>query len=381
MIRRLCLCLPVLMLGCTTAPAPRKAFALDGRLIASYWQNWHSPLSAHMRLPDISDDTNRVYVAFALPREGAGESGAMTFVPHNQTPEEFRADVKELQSRGVEVLISVGGGNHVIELQNEQMEREFVESMIRIIETFGFDGLDIDLEGSSVWLDKGDEDFTNPATPKIVHFISAMRKLKAHFGEGFLLSASPETQYAVGGYAAYGGAFGGYLPILHALREELDVVHMQLYNSGSQRVYTGREPSDGDLIVEQETADFAVALTEMLILGFPVAGEDSDFFEGLGAAKVAVGLPATPAAASGGYLEPEALRDAMEYLMTGQSPYDTDYALREPGGHPAFKGGMIWSANWDRSRDGGTRPFEVVRVFREELTRLVRPEALQHRRP
>ncbi|MEX2607817.1 MAG: chitinase [Kiritimatiellia bacterium] len=363
------LILPFLFLSCTTDSVPRKAFQLDGRVNAAYWQNWHSPPSAYMRLPDLSDDVNRVYVAFALPK--AGSSGAMIFEPHEQTAEEFRADVIALRSRGVEVLISVGGANHMIELQNEQMENAFVESMIDLIESYGFDGVDIDLEGSSVWLDGGDLDFRNPTTPKIVHFISAMQKLKAHFGEALLLTAAPETQYVVGGYAAYGGAFGGYLPILHALRGELDVVHMQLYNSGSQRVFSGKAEADYDPIVEQATADFAVALSEMLILGFPVAGDEETWFEGLGADKVAIGLPAKPSAAIGGYLEPEDVRDAVRYLMTGQPEYDTDYLLRQPEGHPRLKGGMTWSANWDRSRVDGTRPYEFVETLREELVRLV----------
>lgn len=360
----------VSMLGvsCATAPTPRKAFQLDGRVIAAYWQNWHSPPTAYMRLTDLSDDVNRVYVSFALPEAG---SGTMTFDPHRQTDEEFRADVVELQSRGVEVLISVGGGNHVIELENERMEREFIESMTDIIEAYGFDGLDIDLEGSSIWLDEGDTDFTNPSTPKIVHFISAMRKLKDRFGESFLLTASPETQYVVGGYAAYGGTFGGYLPILHGLRDDLDVVHMQLYNSGSQRAYSGKKSSDDDPIVEQGTADFAVALSEMLILGFPVAGDEETYFKGFGASKVAIGLPATPSAASGGYLEPQELHDALHYLMTGRAGYDTNYLLRENAGHPDLRGSMNWSANWDKTRDGGSSPFEFVKEFRKQLEELL----------
>lgn len=358
------LAFPILLMSCTTAPVPRKAFQMDGRVIGAYWQNWHSPPTAYMRLPDLSDDVNRVYVAFALPEAG---SGTMTFDPHEQTVDEFRTDVMEMQSRGVEVLISVGGGNHVIELENEQMEGAFVESMIDLIAGYGFDGVDIDLEGSSIWLDEGDVDFTKPTTAKIVHFISAMQKLKAHFGESFILTAAPETQYLVGGYAAYGGAFGGYLPILHALREDLDVVHMQLYNSGSQRVHSGKIGPEHDPIVEQGTTDFVVALSEMLILGFQVAGDENSYFEGLGASKVAIGLPATPSAASGGYLEPQDLRHAVRYLMTGRPEYDTNYLLREKAGHPELKGGMTWSANWDRSRDGGTRSFAFVSHFREQF--------------
>jgi chitinase len=368
MARFSCVNISLLILSCTTSPADRQTFQLDGHLNSAYWQNWHNPPANFMRLTEIPCDVNRVFVAFALPEP---EFGRMSFEPHGQSQEDFRADLNELQSHGVKVLISVGGGNHVIALRDVEMENEFVESMKNIIETFGFDGLDINLEGSSIWMDEGDVDFKNPSTAKLVHFISAMRRLKATFGKDFLLSAAPETQYVVAGYQKYGDAFGGYLPLLDALRDDLDVVHMQLYNSGSQLVYTGNEPTDDDPVVEQGTADFVVALTEMLILGFPVAGEENGYFEGLGADKVAIGLPATPSAASGGYLEPAEFRNALQYLITGQPDYDTGYILRKPEGYPDLKGGMNWSVNWDRSGDGGTPPFAFVQLLRKEITRLL----------
>ncbi len=81
-------------------------------------------------------------------------------------------------------------------------------------------------------LDSGDTDFKNPKTPKIVNLISALREIADAYGSSFILTAAPETQYVQGGYGNYGGAFGGYLPILHALRDKLTFVHVQYIQHG-----------------------------------------------------------------------------------------------------------------------------------------------------
>jgi len=96
--------------------------------------------------------------------------------------------------------------NAPIELNTVAEKNQFVSSMIDLIEEYGFDGLDIDLEGSSVILNPGDTDFRNPTTPKIINFIEAMRELVSYFGPDFILTAAPETQNVQGGYGHYGTA-------------------------------------------------------------------------------------------------------------------------------------------------------------------------------
>ena len=78
------------------------------------------------------------------------------------------------------------------------------------------------------------------------------------------------------GMSAFGGIWGGYLPIIDYFRNDLDYVHVQLYNSGS--IYG----IDGN-IYTQGTADFIVAMTEALIQGFDTAG---GHFDGLPGTKL-----------------------------------------------------------------------------------------------
>jgi len=325
-------------------------------LMVGYFHNWTGNSTKYIRLRDVPLMYNQVNVAFAIPSPKGG--GAMMFVPKNQTPAEFKSDIAFLQSHGTRVLLSIGGGNHPVVLNSRQQASAFTRSLINILNEYGFNGLDINLEKHSLVLAPGDLDFRRPTTPRVVNFIEGIRNIVSQYDSSFVLSASPETQFLTAGYKRYGGEFGGYLPVLHALRDHLDVVHMQYYNSGTQLVYDGNHISEKGLIVTKGTPDFVVALTEMLVLGFPVAQNPKMYFPGLGANKIAIGLPATPSAASGGgYLKPGQLRAAVHYLLTGRPTYKTSYRLRQKGGHPTLAGLMTWSINWDATKDGGTLPY------------------------
>lgn len=351
-----------LVSGCRTSDTGG-VFVHDGRRVIAYWHNWRSLTVPYLPLEEVPSDVNTLIVAFALP--AADNSGRLTFVPEGLMPEAFRLAVAQLQLRGMDVLISVGGGNHPVELKSAQMRDRFVASLGAIVDEYGFDGIDINLEGVSKVLDVEDTDFRRPTTPKVVYMIEAVRELKKRYGKSFLVTVAPETQYTVSGYNRYGEAFGGYLPFLHALRDDIDVVQMQFYNSGSQFVY----PSD--VIVEQGTPDFVVGLAEMLILGFPVGRDESAYFPGLGAEKVAVGLPANKLSASGGALTATGFRQAMRYLMTGKADYPTKLTLRQPGGYPGLRGVMTWSINWDAVGQGGHEPFSFVGQSADTLRELV----------
>ncbi|MDF3130571.1 chitinase [Kiritimatiellaeota bacterium B1221] len=354
--------------GCET-PFMEDAFSHDGRRVVAYWHNWNSASVSYLPLEKVPAAVNTLIVAFALPENEI--SGRMVFAPEKITKEEFKLQVQQMQKRGVDVLISVGGGKHPLELNKSWMKTNFVSSLQNIIDEYGFDGVDINLEGASKVLDEGDVDFRNPTTEKILNMIAVVKMLDAHYGEDFLISVAPETQFVVNGYHRYGKEYGGYLPFLDALREEIDFVQMQYYNSGSQYVYTGETLAEGGVIVEQGTPDFVVGLAEMLIMGFPVGRDPDQYFEGLGEDKVVIGLPAMDIASSGGALEPEALRQAMVYLMTGQATYESALTLRKPEGYPGVKGLMTWSLNWDASTEGGREAYTFVNTARTLLRELV----------
>ncbi len=359
----------LLMISCSTCRMRSEAQNGDSEsapVVAGYWHNWRGNNTRYIPIRQVPSVYTRVNVAFALPR-GPG-TGLMSFNPTKETPQEFRRGMRALQKKGTEVLISIGGGNHPIELKTVEMREQFVRSMRDIIDRYGFDGLDINLEGRSIHLNPGDLDFRRPKTPKIVYFIQAIRMLKQHYGEEFIISVAPETQYVVAAYHRYGEKYGGYLPILHALREEIDLIHMQYYNSGSMYAYTGQKGDEAEIIVEVGSSDFVVGLSEMLILGFPVTRDRSMWFAGFPAEKIAVGLPSAPDAASKGFMNAASRQQAMQGLMGGRRAHEGRYRMRARRGHPQIGGMMCWSINWDESLTGRSGNYIFARSSQAILT-------------
>ncbi|WP_164019771.1 fibronectin type III domain-containing protein [Pyxidicoccus trucidator] len=308
------------------------------KLIVGYWHNFDNG-STNIRLRDISSKFNVIQVAFAEPVGGAG-SGNMAFSPYNSTVADFKADIAFLKGQGRKVLISIGGANGTVHLDDATARQNFVTTMQSLIDTYGFDGLDLDLEGSSLSLNGGDTDFRNPTTPRIINLIQATRQLLDRNGAGFILTMAPETAYVQGGMAAYGGPWGAYLPVIYSLRDRLTYLHVQHYNTGTVTALDGRAYAQG-------TPDFHVAMAEMLLRGFPVGGNTSAMFPALRPEQVLIGLPSSPQAAGGGYTTPANVQKALDYLIKGQS-FGGAYVLRNASGYPGFKGLMTWSINWDK---------------------------------
>lgn len=306
------------------------------KLLIGYWHNFDNG-STNIRLRDISTKYDVIQVAFA---ELSGQApGHMQFTPYNSTPDQFKADIQYLNSLGKKVLISIGGANGHIQLNDATAKQNFINSMKNIVQTYGFNGIDIDLEGSSLTLGAGDTDFKNPTTPAIVNMIDAIRTICNSFGSNFMLTMAPETAYVQGGYLSYGGPWGAYLPVIHALRDKLTFIHVQHYNSGPMLGLDGKSYAQG-------TPDFHVAMAEMLLQGFPVGNNPNNRFPALREDQVAIGVPASPSAASGGYTTPENIDKALKYLVKGQS-FGGSYKLVKSGGYPGLRGVMTWSVNWD----------------------------------
>ena len=119
--------------------------------------------------------------------------------------------------------------------------------------------------------------------------------------------------------SSFGGIWGAYLPLIDALRNRLDILQVQLYNSGSMYGIDGATYTQG-------TADFIVSQTEALLQGFSTAG---GYFAPLPPEKVAIGLPACPLAAGGGYVPPAVLEQAVDYLR-GFGPQPGSYQRVAP---------------------------------------------------
>jgi chitinase len=320
------------------------AHALVGYLHASFANG-----SGYTRMADVPDSWDVIDLAFGEPTSVT--SGDIRFTrcpvtacPNVESDADFKAAIKAKQAAGKKVLISIGGQNGQVQLSTTGARDMFVASVSKIIDEYGLDGLDIDFEGHSLSLNADDTDFRNPKTPVIVNLISALKTLKARYGDDFVLTMAPETFFVQNGYQFYGtGKWGGqdprcgaYLPVIHALRDDLTLLHVQDYNSGPVMGLDNQYHSMGG-------ADFHIAMTDMLLTGFPVAGDANSVFPPLRPDQVAIGMPAS-ANAGNGHVSPAEATKALNCLTrkTDCGSYATH------GTWPGLRGLMTWSINWDR---------------------------------
>ncbi|WTB19211.1 glycoside hydrolase family 18 protein [Streptomyces sp. NBC_00829] len=324
------------------------AHALVGYLHASFANG-----SGYLRMADVPDSWDIINLAFGEPTSVTSGDIRFGLCPASECPNveslvDFKAAVKAKQAAGKKVLISIGGANGQVQLSTTAARDTFVSSVSKIIDEYGLDGLDIDFEGHSLALNSGDTDFRSPTTPSIVNLISAVRTLKAKYGSGFVLTMAPETYFVQLGYQYYGsGPWGGqdpragaYLPVIHALRDALTLLHVQDYNSGSIMGLDNQYHSMGG-------ADFHIAMTDMLLTGFPVAGDTTKVFPALRPEQVAIGLPASTQAGNG-HTTPTEVNKALDCLT--KKTTCGSYATH--GTWPALRGLMTWSINWDRFNQG-----------------------------
>ncbi|TEA58612.1 chitinase [Pseudomonas sp. CH235] len=295
------------------------------RILMGFWHNWPAGPSdgyqrgqfANIALENVPKEYNVVAVAFMKG------SGIPTFKPFNVSDAEFRRQVGVLNSQGRAVLISLGGADAHIELRAGQ-EQPLANEIIRLVETYGFDGLDIDLEQSAI-------DF---AANKTV-LPAALKLVKDHYagqGKHFIISMAPEFPYLT--------TSGKYVGYLQALEGYYDFIAPQFYNQGGDGVWVPEANNgNGAWIAQNNDAmkeDFLYYLTESLVTG-------TRGFTKIPADKFVIGLPANVDAAATGYvIDKTVVGNAMKRLAVK--------------GHP-IKGLMTWSVNWDNGTSKDRVPY------------------------
>nr|BAA36460.1 chitinase A [Xanthomonas sp. AK] len=303
--------------------------ALPRHALVGYWHNFTNPSGPTIPISQVSNDFD-VIVRFG---DDAG-NGAVSFTvdPGAGTEAQFKADVAAARARGKKVVLSLGGQNGTVTLNNATQVANFVNSMEDLIRYYGFDGVDIDLEsGAGVY--HGAAVQTN--------LVAAIKQLSARIGPSFYLSMAPEHPYVQGGFVAYSGIWGAYLPIIDGLRQELDLIHVQYYNNGA--LYTPYSQNG----LPEGSVDMLVGASLMLIEGFRTNNNTGVVFNGLRPDQVALGLPSGPSSANSGQASSATIANALNCLTRLQNCG----TIRPQQAYPTFRGVMTWSINWDR-RDG-----------------------------
>ncbi|MGW0120125.1 chitinase [Streptomyces sp. NPDC003327] len=283
----------------TTTPGPGPS--VPKHALTGYWQNFNNGATVQ-KLRDVQAQYDIIAVSFA---DSTATPGQIVF---NLDPAvgyasvaDFKADVAAKKAAGKSVVISVGGEKGNVTINSDASATAFANSAYALMQEYGFNGVDIDLEHgiNSTYLTK------------------ALRQLSAKAGPSMVLTMAPQT-------IDMQNTGTEYFKTALAVKDILTVVNMQYYNSGSMLGCDGKVYSQGSV-------DFLTALACIQIQG------------GLDPSQVGLGVPASTRGAGSGYVDPQIVKNALDCLtrLTGCGSFKPAQAW------PSLRGAMTWSTNWD----------------------------------
>lgn len=338
---------------------------LPENVLVGYWHNWEN-----LRINAVDDRYNVICLAFAEADVNSAQDDNsvydLEFTVSNNMHSFLQIDIPAVQNEGKKVLMSVGGANGSFDLSTTAEKNFFVSKMKDWITTYGLDGIDIDIERLVYICDYSTHSLSNPST-EIQNLIDACKELDTWFetiySREMILTTAPEIRYTTGGMSPWATCNGFLLSFLEQLNDELDLVMVQLYNTGTNYQHPGWN-GGGRTEYSSGTEDFIITQTEALIKGFtPSNSYVSGSFSGFPASKVAVALPANNCSAGSGYVSSSNMISAVNYLR-GTGPKPGSYTLSNS--YPNLRGLMTWSINNDQKSGGcyGTS-YEFADAYEE----------------
>ncbi|WP_411082107.1 chitinase [Streptomyces sp. cmx-18-6] len=276
--------------------------AVPKHAVTGYWQNFNNG-AAVQKLTDVPADYDIIAVSFAdaTPTPGAVTFKLDTAGLNGYTDAQFRADIKTKQAQGKNVIISIGGELGTVRVDNDASATAFANSVYALMQDYGFNGVDIDLENGL----------------NATYMTKALRQLSAKAGSGLVITMAPQT-------IDMQSTSGEYFKTALNVKDILTVVNMQYYNSGSMLGCDGKVYSQGSV-------DFLTALACIQLEG------------GLDPSQVGIGVPASTRGAGSGYVSPSIVNAALDCLTKG-----TNCGSFKPSKtYPSLRGAMTWSTNWD----------------------------------
>ncbi|MFF4798388.1 chitinase [Streptomyces sp. NPDC001351] len=281
--------------------------ALPKHAVTGYWQNFNNGATVQ-KISDVSSQYDIIAVAFA---DATTTPGAVTFNLDSAglggyTVDQFKADIAAKHAAGKKVIISVGGQNGTVSVSDSTSATNFANSVYSLMQTYGFDGVDIDLENGL----------------NATYMSQALRTLSSKAGSSLIITMAPQT-------IDMQSTSNAYFQTALNVKDILTVVNMQYYNSGSMLGCDGKVYSQGSV-------DFLTALACIQLQG------------GLAPSQVGLGLPASTSAAGSGYVSPTVVNNALDCLTAG-----TNCGSFKPSKtYPDLRGAMTWSTNWDAAAGG-----------------------------
>lgn len=181
------------------------------KILMGYWQNFNNGATP-LKLSDVPVEYNLIAVAFADISTTGGSIITFnldTSLAGGYTLDTFKNDIAALSSQGRFVILSVGGENgNQIKINSSAAATAFAQSAFTLMKSYGFAGIDIDLEHGI----------------DAVHLSEALQTLNS-LAPGYILTLAPQTLDVQPGH--------DYITLIDKIKPLVTICNTQYYNSGS----------------------------------------------------------------------------------------------------------------------------------------------------
>lgn len=233
--------------------------------------------------------------------------------------------IRDLQASGAKVMLAFGGAtvstaqyaalNGNISLLASQISSFVKNPVAQGGLPLHFDGVDIDWEDTAAFIDPSGSGYNG------VEFLQDLTTALRQPGnlpssEGWLMSHAPQPPYLSDEFNWSSGGYGGYIPVLNEVQDEIDWINMQYYNNSGFN-----------------DAEQAVDNYQSIVTGWSGVPGIPDFI-GLPSQKLVAGKPIAPGDAGSGYMP-------VNQFVSGI----LDPLMDEYGGE--FGGAFGWQLNSD----------------------------------
>ena len=212
-----------LYMGCGSPPPPPTSSAnLPTKVVGGYFTTWDFRNGVTLRSVVDTTSYNLIYIAFAIGTSSSSGTLRLDLPAGVSSPADFKSQVAYANSKGKQIIVSVGGyfdlpnSTHGYRLDSSTKVDQFMDSMRELRTTWGFNGMDWDLEHGE--------------RPDAAGIITASQRMRSEFGSSFIIAAAPGVNLS-----SWVGS-GGILDSLGS--SGWDLVGEQVYDWGvSESVY------------------------------------------------------------------------------------------------------------------------------------------------
>ena len=289
----------------TSTPTGPSTDPLPAHVLTGYWQDFTGNGATALKLAAVPSKYNLIAVAFGNATTTPGQvsfslDSQLSSALGGYSDADFKNDIATLHSQGRHVILSVGGQNGAINVSDSSSAAAFANSVYSIMQAYGFDGVDIDLENGV----------------NSTYMAQALESLRSKAGSNLVITMAPQTidMQSTG---------TEYFKLALAIKNILTIVNMQFYNSGTMLGCDGQ-------VYAQSTENFLTALACIELQG------------GLAPSQVGIGVPANSNGAGSGSIDPGLVNNAIDCLANG-----SNCGSFHPPAQWSIRGAMDWDINWD----------------------------------